>query len=400
MNESDYIDNKNENHNLGSEIFNTQYANSSELSFYNLNIVHVDYMEMRRMFERIRILNVEMILGVAELFNSLNELASLVDYKLNVDDLGMNSIGLKSNFDWNEEDDFSGLSYVDAVSSEYILGLSDNISNALKIMNSQMVKYQEQTEITDKQIAELNEMVQQIINNPNLSYYDTVDKKNVDISYNEWLHKYKKAELLNNYGIVDFDELMVTTNNSNTVNIYNYIEQNLQNEMKLLGVSTGKEYLRYILDDAEKNATNNREKAVCGALALNKFLGDNNITANYGYGSGHANFSIDDLSSGTDCSSYVSILVKEGNPNFSGGGTGAFLSDYTNISSVNIDDILPGDILTSSSHARFVVGVDKDTNTIITAENVNYGVGSVIRRYSINDLINSGYKTYHVNYDS
>lgn len=400
MNESDYIDNTSENHNLGSEIFNTQYANSSELSFYNLNIVHVDYMEMRRMFERIRILNVEMILGVAELFNSLNELASLVDYKLNVDDLGMNSIGLKSNFDWNEEDDFSGLSNVDAVSSEYILGLSDNISNALKIMNSQMVKYQEQTEITDKQIAELNEMVQQIINNPNLTYYDTVDKKNVDISYNEWLHKYKKAELLNNYGIVDFDELMVTTNNNNTVNIYDYIEQNLQDEMKLLGVSTGKEYLRYILDDAEKNATNNREKAVCGALALNKFLGDNNITANYEYGSGHTNFSIDDLASGTDCSSYVSILVKEGNPNFSGGGTGAFLSDYTNISNVNIDDILPGDILTSSSHARFVVGVDKDTNTIITAENLNYGVGSVIRRYSINDLINSGYKTYHVDYDN
>lgn len=400
MNESDYIDNTSENHNLGSEIFNTQYANSSELSFYNLNIVHVDYMEMRRMFERIRILNVEMILGVAELFNSLNELASLVDYKLNVDDLGMNSIGLKSNFDWNEEDDFSGLSNVDAVSSEYILGLSDNISNALKIMNSQMVKYQEQTEITDKQIADLNEMVQQIINNPNLTYYDTVDKKNVDISYNEWLHKYKKAELLNNYGIVDFDELIVTTNNNNTVNIYDYIEQNLQDEMKLLGVSTGKEYLRYILDDAEKNATNNREKAVCGALALNKFLGDNNITANYEYGSGHANFSIDDLASGTDCSSYVSILVKEGNPNFSGGGTGAFLSDYTNISNVNIDDILPGDILTSSSHARFVVGVDKDTNTIITAENLNYGVGSVIRRYSINDLINSGYKTYHVDYDN
>ena len=400
MNESDYIDNTSENHNLGSEIFNTQYANSSELSFYNLNIVHVDYMEMRRMFERIRILNVEMILGVAELFNALNELASLVDYKLNVDDLGMNSIGLKSNFDWNEEDDFSGLSNVDAVSSEYILGLSDNISNALKIMNSQMVKYQEQTEITDKQIADLNEMVQQIINNPNLTYYDTVDKKNVDISYNEWLHKYKKAELLNNYGIVDFDELIVTTNNNNTVNIYDYIEQNLQDEMKLLGVSTGKEYLRYILDDAEKNATNNREKAVCGALALNKFLGDNNITANYEYGSGHANFSIDDLASGTDCSSYVSILVKEGNPNFSGGGTGAFLSDYTNISNVNIDDILPGDILTSSSHARFVVGVDKDTNTIITAENLNYGVGSVIRRYSINDLINSGYKTYHVDYDN
>ena len=388
-----------ENYSLGSEIFDTNYSNSNQLSFYNLNIVHVDYMEMRRMFERIRTLNVEMTLGIAELCNSLSELAALVDYSLNIDSLDMASIGLESNFDWNEEDDFTGLSDVEAASSGYILGLSDNISNVLKIMNSQIVKYQNQTNITEEQLSKLNEMVQQIINNHHLYYYDTSENKKVDILYNDLLKEYKKAKLLNSYEIGNLDDLIISTDNNNTVNIYNYIEENLKDEMNLLGVSTGKEYLRYILDDAEKDALTNREKAVCGAIALNKFLGNNDITVVYNYGSGHNNFSVDDLSTATDCSSYVSALVREGNPNFAGGGTGSFLADYSNITNIDINDILPGDILTSNSHARFVIAVNKDTNTIVTTENLNYGVGSAVREYSINDLINTGYKTYHVDYD-
>ena len=111
------------------------------------------------------------------------------------------------------------------------------------------------------------------------------------------------------------------------------------------------------------------------------------------------NFDLNDLSTATDCSSYVSILVKEGNPNFNSGSTGTFLADKDNITTVDINNILPGDILTSYGHARYVLYVDKDNDFVITTENLNSGIGSAVRKYSISDLINTGYFTYHVNYD-
>lgn len=375
-------------------------TDSSQLDFGNLGFVHVDYIEMKRMFKRIQAINIDMVSCLGQLLGSLSELASLVDYSLKIDDMNMSSIGLESNFSWVEEDDFSNMSEVDSTGSSYVLGLSDNISNVLKIMDNQLMLYQEQAQITEEQLIQLNNMVNQVIDNPHLVVYDSEKGENVDILYNDLLRKYKREELLNDFGIADLDNLILKSNNSNCVNIYDYIEKNLKNEMSILGVSSGKEYLRTILDEAEKNALNNRDKAVCAAIAYNKFLGDNNISSLYDYGSGHAYFSVDDLATGTDCSSFVSIFIKEGNPNFAGGSTGSFLSDVQNISSVNIDNILPGDVLTSNSHARFVIAVDTERNVIITTENLNPSDGSVVREYSINDLINTGYVTYHVNYDN
>ncbi len=177
---------------IGSSIFHADVSGDT-LSFYNLGIVYVDYIEMRRMFDRIREINIDITTGIAELCNSLNELASLVDYSLNITDLDMASIGLESNFAWNEEDNFSGMSDIDAASSEYILGLSDNVSNVLKIMNEQLVAYQKQTKMTDESITALNEMVNQVINNQMLTY-TTTDGELKTISYNKLLNEYKKKE--------------------------------------------------------------------------------------------------------------------------------------------------------------------------------------------------------------
>lgn len=392
------IEEQKTNDNLGSKIYNTYSANLSYLTFYNLGIVHVDYIEMKRMTERIKEINVTVASTLGQLAAALSALASLVGASIDISEFNMSSLGLESNFSWAEEDDFSGLSEIDSASNTYVLGISDNISNAINIMYTQINSYKEQTGLTEEELKRLNEMVEQVIENPHLTYYDSVTKERVDILYNDLLNDYKKEELLSAYGIVDLNDLIISSNNNNTVNIYKYIENNLQDEMQLIGVTTGKEYLRYILDTAEEGALTNREKAVRGAIALNKFLADNNITANYAYGAGHTNFYLDNLSQATDCSSYVSVLIKEGNPSFQGGTTSSFLSDYTKLSNVDINNISLGDVLTSSSHARFVIGIDVEKGTVITTENVNAGIGSKVREYTIEELINTGYKTYHVDY--
>lgn len=382
---------------LGTDIFNADIDNST-LSFYNLGIVHVDYIEMKRETKRIDVIGRSAVDQLYSLASALFNLASLVDYSIDTSGFDAKSLGLDSFPLIIEEDNFSGMSEIEASLTGYSLSLYDNISYIVYIMNNQINRYKEQTNITSEQLINLNNMVEQVLEKSKLFFYNK-DGVRCSISYNDLLLEYKKAQLVSDYGIANFDELLVSCNNNNQVNLYSYIENNLQDEMKLVGVSTGKEYLRYILDSAEKGALTNREKAVRGAIALNNFLGDNNITLKYNYGKGHDYFDLNNLSSETDCSAYVSILVKEGNPNFNGGSTNTFLNDKDNITTVDINNILPGDILTSSSHARFVLYVDKDNDFVITTENLNSSSGSVVRKYSINDLINTGYYTYHVQYD-
>ena len=382
---------------LGTDIFHADIDNST-LSFYNLGNVHVDYIEMKRETERIDVIGRSAVNQLCALASALCSLASLVGYSIDTSGFDAESLGLDSFPLAIEEGNYSGMSETVAASTGYALSLYDNISNIIHIMNSQINMYQEQANITKEQLLKLNNMVDQVLKNPELTYRN-IEGVLCHISYNDLLLEYKKAQLVADYGIASFDDLLVSCDNNNEVNLYSYIENNLQDEMKLVGVSTGKEYLRYILDSAEKGALTNREKAVRGAIALNNFLGDNNITWKYSYGRGHTNFDLNDLSTATDCSSYVSILVKEGNPDFNSGSTGTFLADKDNITTVDINNILPGDILTSYGHARFVLYVDKDNDFVITTENLNSGIGSAVKKYSISDLINTGYFTYHVQYD-
>lgn len=393
-----YLDSSSDNlyTDLGTDIFHADIDNSV-LTFYNLGIVYVDYIEMKRQTERIVVIGKSASNQLCSLASALCNLASLVGYSIDTTGLDASSLGLDVFPLESENGNFRGLSDSELASNDYVLTLYDNVSNVVNIMNGQIDKYMEQTNITKEQLYRLNNMVEQVMINPELSFRNK-DGVRCRISYNNLLKEYKKAKLVADYGITNFDDLIVSCDNNNEVNLYSFIENNMQNEMKLVGVSTGKEYLRYILDAAEARASSNRDKAVKGAIALNNFLGDNNITLKYSYGSGHDNFDLNDLSTATDCSSYVSILVKEGNPDFNSGSTGTFLNDKENITEVNINDIMPGDILTSYGHARFVLYVDKKNNNVITAENLNSGIGSAVKRYSIDDLRNSGYFTYHVQY--
>ncbi len=381
---------------LGTDIFHADIDNSV-LSFYNLGIVHVDYIEMKRESERIDIIGRGAANQLCSLASALCSLASLVGYSIDTSGFDMESLGLNTFPLMSEAGNFRGLSESELVSNDYVLSLYDNVTYAVSIMNDQINKYQEQSNITKEQLYRLNKMVEQVMVNPKLSFKNK-DGVRCWIFYNDLLNEYKRAKLVAEYKDANFDELLVSCDNNNEVNLYSYIENNMQEEMKLVGVSTGKEYLRYILNNAEKGALSNRDKAVKGAIALNNFLGDNNITLKYELGGGHDNFDLNDLSTATDCSSYVSILVKEGNPDFNSGSTRTFLNDKNNISTVDINNILPGDILASYSHARFVLYVDKENDFVITTENLNAGIGSAVRKYSTDDLRSTGYFTYHVQY--
>ena len=381
---------------LGTDIFHADIDNSV-LSFYNLGIVHVDYIEMKRESERIDIIGRGAANQLCSLASALCSLASLVGYSIDTSGFDMESLGLNTFPLMSEAGNFRGLSESELVSNDYVLSLYDNVTYAVSIMNDQINKYQEQSNITKEQLYRLNKMVEQVMVNPKLSFKNK-DGVRCWIFYNDLLNEYKRAKLVAEYKDANFDELLVSCDNNNEVNLYSYIENNMQEEMKLVGVSTGKEYLRYILNNAEKGALSNRDKAVKGAIALNNFLGDNNITLKYELGGGHDNFDLNDLSTATDCSSYVSILVKEGNPDFNSGSTRTFLNDKNNISTVDINNILPGDILASYSHARFVLYVDKENDFVITTENLNTGIGSAVRKYSTDDLRSTGYFTYHVQY--
>ena len=333
---------------LGTDIFHADIDNSI-LSFYNLGIVHVDYIEMKRESERIDIIGRGAANQLSSLASALCNLASLVGYSIDTSGFDMESLGLNTFPLMSEAGNFRGLSESELVSNDYVLSLYDNVTYAISIMDNQINKYQEQSNITKEQLYRLNKMVEQVMVNPKLSFKNK-DGVRCWIFYNDLLNEYKRAKLVADYKDANFDELLVSCDNNNEVNLYSYIENNMQEEMKLVGVSTGKEYLRYILNNAEKGALSNRDKAVKGAIALNNFLGDNNITLKYEFGGGHGNFDLNDLSTATDCSSYVSILVKEGNPDFNSGSTGTFLSDRDNISTVDINNILPGDILASYGH--------------------------------------------------
>lgn len=177
---------------IGSNIFNTETPEGT-LSFQNLGIVHVDYMEMRRMTEKLKEINQTVTSTLGQLASALSALASLVGASIDISEFNMSSLGLESNFSWAEEDDFSGLSEVDSASNTYVLGICDNISNAIMIMNNQINMYQEQMELTENEIKSLNDMVEQILDNNNI-YYTTIDGETKKITYNNLLNEYKEVE--------------------------------------------------------------------------------------------------------------------------------------------------------------------------------------------------------------
>ena len=193
---------------LGTDIFHADIDNST-LSFYNLGNVHVDYIEMKRETERIDVIGRSAVDQLCLLASALCNLASLVGYSIDTSGFDAESLGLDSFPLAIEEGNYSGMSEMLAASTEYALSLYDNISNVIHIMNSQINMYQEQANITKEQLLKLNNMVNQVLKNPELTYRN-VDGVLCHIYYNDLLLEYKKAQLVADYGIANFDDLLVS----------------------------------------------------------------------------------------------------------------------------------------------------------------------------------------------
>ena len=170
---------------IGSDMFDASIPDGS-LSFYNLGIVHVDYIEMSREAQRITEISTSAISQLGVLAGAISALASLVGYSLDLSGFDMQSLGLDSFPNVSEEDNYSSMSLADATSSTYMMGLADNISYAVHIMNTQMQQYKDLSGMTSDEITKLDSMVNQILNNVNLFYTNNSGERKY-ITYNSLL---------------------------------------------------------------------------------------------------------------------------------------------------------------------------------------------------------------------
>lgn len=177
---------------IGSDIFDASIPDGA-LSFYNLGIVHVDYIEMSRETQRITEISTSAMSQLGVLAGAISALASLVGYSLDLSGFDMQSLGLDSFPNISEEDNYDGMSLADATSSSYMMGLADNISYAVHIMNTQMQQYKDLSGMTGDEITKLDSLVNQVLINPDLLYTDNSGEKRY-ISYNSLLNAYKAKE--------------------------------------------------------------------------------------------------------------------------------------------------------------------------------------------------------------
>ena len=177
---------------IGSDIFDASSPDGA-LSFYNLGIVHVDYIEMSREAQRITEISTSAMSQLGVLAGAISALASLVGYSLDLSGFDMQSLGLDSFPNVSFEDNYDGMSLAVATSSSYMMGLADNISYAVHIMNTQMQQYKDLSGMTSDEITKLDSLVNQVLVNPNLFYTDNSGEGQY-ISYNSLLNAYKAKE--------------------------------------------------------------------------------------------------------------------------------------------------------------------------------------------------------------
>lgn len=177
---------------IGSDIFDASIPDGA-LSFYNLGIVHVDYIEMSREAQRITEISTSAMSQLGVLAGAISALASLVGYSLDLSGFDMQSLGLDSFPNVSFEDNYDGMSLADATSSSYMMGLADNISYAVHIMNTQMQQYKDLSGMTSDEITKLDSLVNQVLVNHNLFYTDNSGERRY-ISYNSLLNAYKAKE--------------------------------------------------------------------------------------------------------------------------------------------------------------------------------------------------------------
>ena len=179
---------------IGSELFDADVP-SDTLSFYNLGIVHVDYVEMSREAKRITELSANASSQLGVLAGALSALASLVGYSIDLSGFDMDSLGLDplSNVNSEYEYDYDGMSLFDSTASSYIMGLANNASYAAYIMNKQIQQYKELSGMTTDEIKELDALVNSILENTDLLYTNN-EGEIIHTTYNSLINAYKAKE--------------------------------------------------------------------------------------------------------------------------------------------------------------------------------------------------------------
>ena len=180
-----------------------------------------------------------------------------------------------------------------------------------------------------------------------------------------------------------------------------YLEQKL--DLKSLGYSSGQEYIDSVVNEAIANAGTNREKSVAAVTAITNLAAENGVKLDYEWSGGHWRAGSEkvvvvensDLSSGVDCSGFVSWAVQNGSTppeSFPACGTSELIGRGTKTSNVSAQ---PGDIIVRNSgnygHTGFIVKNDTDTGTMLIAEAHSNSEGIILKEYSYNDLAYQGY---------
>lgn len=186
-----------------------------------------------------------------------------------------------------------------------------------------------------------------------------------------------------------------------------YLEEKL--DLKSMGYNSGQEYIDSVVSKAVASANTNREKSVAAVTAITNLAAENGVKLEYEYAGGHWRNGSEkvvvvknsDLSTGVDCSGFVSWAVQKGSAppeSFPSCGTGELLGRGVKTSNVSAQ---AGDIIvrhTSSSsnsdgygHTGFILKNDVDSSTMLIAEAHSSGEGVIVKEYSYNDLAYQGY---------
>lgn len=371
--------------------------NDLDLSWRNLSVVQVDFVEMDRQRQKLDLLYLDASSRIKTLASAVSKLASLVGSGFSI-----------AQTDLDQIDEIADISQTMVDQLSQMEGLNDSIKDELSEMVSNLLfayvpmtdengntLYDDDGNIIYMRDAEGDLVVK--------SVYNITDGEE-SINYNAILKRnqfYRALFADKTYSEILEEMATNTTYLKQTYDFYGVIESKYQ-------VSSGEEFINDILSDIQNaDGLSNREKSVISALVLNKVCYDNNVTLPYVPKDVHGNFDFNNLQYGSDCSEYCSTLIKLSNSDFQGGGTGSLSSPSVNPTTpCEFSELEPGDLIimpeirnavneiVRPGHVRFYLGQAANGKYIFT-ENES-GVGVHISTYSEDKL--GEYTGYKVNY--
>ena len=162
-------------------------------------------------------------------------------------------------------------------------------------------------------------------------------------------------------------------------------------ELEKYGYENGVEFLDDYMKKCQSYASSNREKSIYSALGFTDLASSIDMKADYDWGGGHNTSTVTtkDLSTGLDCSGYVSYLIQQGSVDKFDTTTTHYLKDIGN--GCDISFAQSGDIAVNSGHTLFVLSNNSYNNSMIVTEAANSSAGIIVKEYSYNYLLNNGY---------